>query len=231
MKLKGLLVSLAVLTLIVSPFFVVPRYLKVEKISCSSQFGPCNYELQKELTSFEGKALVEAKSGARSVLESNVKITDYFMRFQLPNRIIVDVVERKSYFALRQKGNELVALVDSDGSVVSFQENTSLPTLNISSTPPGVGEKADDRVVFAAELLLDMYTSYQVREGFLEEDMFTVDLLTGETVIFPLEGDREILLGSLVAILSRLKQADDASRIETANVSEIDLRFKNPVLR
>ena len=48
-------------------------------------------------------------------------------------------------------------------------------------------------------------------------------------VRFSLEGDIDVLAGSLRLIFSRLN--DETTGIRMGDVSEIDLRFKNPVIR
>jgi hypothetical protein len=45
-------------------------------------------------------------------------------------------------------------------------------------------------------------------------------------VIFPLEGDSDILLGGLRLIYSKIKEDGNL-----AGYSQIDMRYKNPVLR
>ena len=53
-----------------------------------------------------------------------------------------------------------------------------------------------------------------------------VKIAGGVKVIFPLEGDIDVLLGSLRLILSQLNNDEREIRI-----GSIDLRFENPVLR
>ena len=60
---------------------------------------------------------------------------------------------------------------------------------------------------------------YQVNKGEMINSGLVVELPTRVRVILPLEGSVEILLGSLRLIYSQVTD------------KEIDLRFKNPILR
>lgn len=68
----------------------------------------------------------------------------------------------------------------------------------------------------------------------MENNSLLVELNDYPKIIFPLEGDREVLVGTAIFILSKInkigisdgKIADIQSRIST-----IDLRYKNPVIK
>jgi len=62
-------------------------------------------------------------------------------------------------------------------------------------------------------------------------NLLTVELKDGIKVLFPQEGDRDFILGSLTLILSELKKDDMEANIEDRQFEIIDLRYKNPVLR
>jgi hypothetical protein len=77
-----------------------------------------------------------------------------------------------------------------------------------------------------------MFSSYQVREGIIEDESLVIELSQGPRVIFPLEGEKEVLLGSLRLVLSKLNNDAQDSKIENVSgASIIDLRFKNPVIK
>jgi cell division septal protein FtsQ len=168
-------------------------------------------------------SLFEAKKELKTVLTSDVLVTDFSFQFKLPNTLQVNLLERKPKFALKKRGSGAFALVDSRGIVVSYQDTSALPVLIMSDTPPNVGEMVSDKTLFALEILSDIFSMYQVKSGDLEDESLVIELKGGLRVIFPLEADRKVLLGSLRLILSRLN--------EESNVSTIDLRYKNPVLK
>ena len=70
-----------------------------------------------------------------------------------------------------------------------------------------------------------MNDMYQVNVGNIENDSLLVDITPKVRVIFPLEGDYKVLLGGLRLIYTKI--TTDYSGI----YSQIDMRYKNPVLR
>lgn len=93
-----------------------------------------------------------------------------------------------------------------------------------------MGEKVSQENLFVLNLIYSLYSSYQVGGGKIENQGLVIQLPQGITVIFPLEGDEAVLLGSLRVILDRLNEDIKDSRIEK-EVKVIDLRFQNPVLK
>jgi hypothetical protein len=102
-----------------------------------------------------------------------------------------------------------------------------------------LGERVDDETFFALELLNDMFTYYQIREGKKDSESLLIELKSGQNVIFPLEGDRKVIIASLGIILNKLNSEDNGTRIGSDDVGLedcqrgclIDLRFKNPVIK
>lgn len=225
MKYLKVPLKFVIVALIISPFFVVSRIIKVDEIRCQSQFGPCNTNIEASLDEVEerGGSLYEVKKRLQNILADNVLVSDYSFQFKLPNTLEIDLLERKPKYAIKQKETSSFALVDSSGYVVYFQEATTLPVLIVSEAPPNVGDLVSEKNFFALELLYDLFSSYQIRTGIIENESLVIELNQVPKVIFPLEGDREVLLGSLRLILSRL----NSSR----QVSTIDLRFKNPIIK
>jgi cell division septal protein FtsQ len=226
--------GLALLILFIGSFFALPRLLKIKEITCQSQFGPCNVEIQKTIDKVKngGKSLYDTKKELQTLLVSEILISDFSFQFKLPNILVINVIERKPKYAIRTKNSNSYALVDKEGYVVYFQEQTGLPILIVSEPPPNVGQKVSEKTFFALEILYSMFSSYQIREGIIEDESLVIELNQGPKVIFPLEGERDVLLGSLTLVLSRLNAGDEETKIENVSgASIIDLRFKNPVIK
>lgn len=234
MKYVKVFIVLCISALFVSPFIVVPRVLKVNVITCQSQFGPCNRNLEVRIKRVEDRkaSLYETKRELQKILSNDILVSDFSLQFKLPGRLAINLLERKPKYALKIRGTNSYALVGKEGYVIYFQDATNLPVLIVSEPPPNVGEVVSEEKLFALDLLYDMFSLYQVRTGAIENGSLVIELEQGPKVIFPLEGDREALLGSLRLILSKLNSDEQDSRIENVSgVSIIDLRFKNPVVK
>jgi len=220
--------------LLVSSFFVVPKKIKIKNIVCQSQFGPCNASILGSINKIGNgeKSYYDVKRELQGTLASNILVSDYSFHFRFPNIVEVNLLERKAKYAIKAEGTDSYALVDEEGYVIYFQDLTGLPFLTTIEPPPNVGKKVSDKVAFALEILYGTFSSYQVREGIIENESLVIELSQGPKVIFPLEGEREVLLGSLRLVLSKLNNDSQDFKIENVSgASIIDLRFKNPVIK
>jgi cell division septal protein FtsQ len=195
------------------------------QISCHSQYGDCPSEIKDQLSPLNGKNMFVAEKESKKKLESNLLVSEFSMQFKLPNILKIDVIVKKPLFALQNTDG--FALIDKDGIVLAQTKNSSLPSVIVKDVLPQVGGKIDANSLFALELIEGVYKMYQVKVGNIEENTLLVDLTGQIRVIFPLVGaDRDILLGSL-----RLIYADIQNPEKGTTFSQIDLRYKNPVLR
>jgi len=166
------------------------------------------------IAAFNGKNLVSAKAGVSKALKKNYIVSDFSLQFKLPNILSVQVLAKKPVFALYNTATNQSALIGPEGETLSISSGTSLPRLFINQNLPKPGERVSAN-----------YLLYQVGEGDLQSGSLTVDLPGPIKVIFPLEGDRDVILGALKLIYA--KTQGEGSR----KFSQIDLRYKNPVLR
>ena len=70
---------------------------------------------------------------------------------------------------------------------------------------------------------------YSINESIIENDYIKVKIKNYPQTLFSAEGDVDFLVGSIRLIFSRLN--DEAEGIRMNEIREIDLRYKNPVLR
>lgn len=229
---KKSIVAFVLSVLVFLSFFFLPKKIVVKNIDCQSQYGPCSDFLLSEVKKAEGKNLTEAKSYLGTLLKGESSVKDYSVRYRLPDSLTVHIIQREAEFGISFRGNSGVALVGQDGYVLAFQENPAVPVLTVDEPPPNVGEKVKDSTLFALQLMKDMSELYQAKNAAIKDNSLVVEIKTGQTVIFPLEGDKQILIASLGVILTRLNSENNETKIKTGSGSAvIDLRFKNPVIR
>lgn len=212
--------GLVLLVLALSPFFI-----KV-KIICKSQFGGCPVEIQSLTAKGNNKTLSAAKREIKKNLSGNYLVSDFSFQFKLPDILTVNLIVKKSFAAIVDTATKNAYLIGTDGKILSVSQGTTLPAVftdNINKKP---GDNVESGQLFSLKLISGVFEMYQVRSGILQNNTLLVELPAGTRVIFPLEGDTDILLGSLRLIYSRIQSADYAGKYK-----EIDLRFKNPVLR
>jgi len=233
---KRVLISIILLLSILGLYAGLPRIIIVRKISCLSQYGPCNQNIEAKLRLYEGQSLFRTEVNIGEFLISEEYIADFSTQFKLPNSLVVNLVERKAKYALTNKDKKGFALVDKTGTVIRIEHETTLPFVATAFNIPNVGESIDAKALFALNITYDIFSLYQTKEGVMESDRLEIDLANGLKVIFPLEGDRSVLLASLGLILNKLNEGGEGSRINGNNISlieahTIDLRFRNPVIK
>jgi hypothetical protein len=238
-KLRIILLALFLGMIVGVPSYFIPRKIVINNFSCENQFGPCRNQLIDKIEEQRGKNLLVARKKVKGELANDPLVSDYSTHYKIPDKIEVSVILRKPYFGITFNDSGTVALVDEEGYVIAYKEDTSLPTLDARSVPPQVGEKVNDETFFALSLLQDMYDYYQVKNASEEEGGVVFDMGGGKKALFPLEGDRQILVASLAVILTRLNAEETGTRIENVEGVRstclkgctIDLRYKNPVIR
>lgn len=200
----------------------LPRLLVIKKIICSSQDGGCDQVLISNLEVVLGKNLREAKKTLNSILSKDFLIKDYSLQYQIPETLRVYILIKKPKFALWNQNEKKGVLVDEKGLILSEIKETNLPKVIISGQLLSPGEMIKESQLFALKIVSDLNYFYQIKEGVLTDEGLEVNLNNGKKLIFPLMGDRRVLLGSLKVLLKD-------SKIEQVKV--IDLRFKNPILK
>jgi hypothetical protein len=187
--------------------------------------------MQKNLQALQGQNLEEVKIRIKTLIFNNPVITSYSTRFILPNSLMVNVLEKKPVYAIRPIADNIYFDIDKEGVAVKIQKENNLPLVTTSLKLPNVGEKIDNKMLFGLEIVNSIYYSYQVVDAAVENDSLTVLLPGGITVIFPLEGNRDALLGAFKLIFERLKADNSGANNDLGKITNIDLRFKNPVLK
>lgn len=201
-----------------------PFYIKV-RTECRSQYGECPAELTSKFNPNK-TSLISAKKNAKKVLSTNPLVVNYRTQFRLPGILLIDVVIKKPVFAIRGAESAQVALVDKDGRVLSIVTETALPTIIGTSENLKVGINVSAQDLFALQLIQGVYEMYQVASGFYQDGSLVVELPSQIRVLLPVSGERDLILGTLRLVYSKI-----VSEGQGGKYTEIDLRFKNPVIR
>lgn len=215
-KIFSWFVVVFVVVLVLSPFLITEFLIKV-KIECLSQFGQCPSEINSKLKTLNPKNLFNSKKNVTKILKTEALISDFSMQYKLPNILLVNLLVKKPMFAIKDVSSGKIFTVDINGNILSEVVSTTLPTVI----------QNDQKVnIYILNLMLGIYQMYQVGYGTIVNDALVVDIHHGLRVIFPVRGEApEVLLGALRLIYSKVTT-------EYAQVySEIDMRYKNPVLR
>jgi len=206
-------------------FYILLGSLKIEKIVCESQSGDCSLSIMDELRRFEGEKVRIAIKRAEKALENNVLVNDYRVRFVPLSTLKVILVEEKAEYALKNSSEDFYTLVDINGKILQKVEETRVEIINYDKKIPDVGGSMGGGQ-FALKLAKGVSRYYQVKSKTLDDNFFLIELTSGTRILFPLEGDTELLLGAMNLIVTKISNVP-----EFTDIVEIDLRYKNPILR
>lgn len=207
-------------------FLIILPFLIKVKIDCKSQYGDCPQQILDQLSTFEGKNLFYAKRGITKILKAEFLVSDYSLQFKIPNILHAELLVKKPVIAFKDVKSGSLVLVDAEGKVLSNGVDSALPVISVDEGLAKVGQNIGNVNLFALKLASGIYQMYQVRDFSIQEGNLLVELPGQIRVILPLEGDSQILLGSLRLIYSKIQNEGNIGKY-----SQVDLRFTNPVLR
>jgi hypothetical protein len=210
---KKLIIPFLFLVLVLS--FLMPVLIKVRP-ECRSQFGSCPKAVESEIRNLGSGSLYKTKKSISKILKNNPQVSNFSFQFKLPNILSVNLLVLKPEFAVFDKNSDKTYLVDASGKIIGESDTSPLPT---------VVQEGDGVNIFCLNLVKGVYEMYGVSRGEIREESLVIELPGPVRVIFPVRGENsQVLLGSLRLIYAKITT-------EPGRYSEIDLRFKNPVLR
>lgn len=209
-------------------FLIILPFLIKVKIDCKSQYGDCPQQILDQLSTIEGKNLFYAKRGITKILKTEFLVSDYSLQFKIPNILHAELLVKKPVIAFKDVKSGSLVLVDAEGKVLSLSNgvDSALPVISVDEGLAKVGQNIGNVNLFALKLASGINQMYQVRDFSIQEGNLLVELPGQIRVILPLDGDSQILLGSLRLIYSKIQDEGNIGKY-----SQVDLRFTNPVLR
>ncbi len=210
--------------------FNLTRFIKVTNIVCESQYGPCTDNITEKVSKLVGLNLSVTKSKLTQLFSEEPYVDKFSYQFQFPSRLHIQVVEKKPKFALKNQSQGLTAILARDGKVLSLKETSTLPTIDTDETLPNVGDNADSKDLFALEIVYALTHDYKIKSARANENHLVIEVIGGPRVIFPLEGDKDLLLGSFVLLVNGSENLIKNSTVGGLEGKIVDFRFKKPVI-
>lgn len=207
---------------------VIQKAISIKNVECKSQFGDCPNIILNSFNLRLPKNYKDTKIGIERALAENYLVEGYLISYKLFDKVRVDLVLKTPYFAAIDNSGQIYTL-DKDGLVLSKTDSTDLPKLKVLSYPFESGKNINPNVLFGLNILRKVGFLYTITEANLLQDELNILLSDGILVRFPLDGDLDVLVGSLRLIFSRLN--DESKGIKMSDIKEVDLRFKNAILR
>ena len=205
---------------------IIQKLIKIKTIECVTQYETCPDEFGFNL--YLGSDYKIAKREIEKLLNNNIQVNNYLLQYKIPSTIKIEINIKKPKYAIKDSNNNYY-LVGSDGLVLNIKNESSLPLLIRDDAQYKISDNISATDRFALDLIEKVAWLYSTDSGRVEGKELKIVLNEGKIVRFPLEGDSDFLVGSLRLIFSRLNEEKEGIRMN--DIQEIDLRFKNPVLR
>lgn len=232
MRVIRLIISLLLVLVIVGAFWGVPRLIKIKAIECANQYGPCSEILNEKLSPLIGQTFAQVKKSVSDLIGGDKLVSDYLLQYKIGGKVSLNVIEKVARGAIKIEGQEKYLLVDSEGEVIAEKETTTLPVIEIGFLEVKLNDTINSQYLKAVQLLSDLNRIYGVGRGIVKDEALFIDLPGSIEGVFPLNREKEVLLGALKLIIDRLNsEAKDIKINGEEKVKIIDLRFDNPVLR
>lgn len=201
----------------------------VSSVVCKTTSGECPQGVTDNFSGIVGQPLFGSKAKLVQRLEQDALVNAFSISYKLPNSLVVDVDLRKASYALWATGYKDAAIVDRSGVVLGYSNSPGLPTIVVESTTPPVGEVVPESMRKASYIYAKVALLHPISGAVLSQDYLAIQLADSYQVIFPLDSDTDVVVGSLALLLARLNSPVQEFTIDS--VSTIDLRFNNPVLK
>lgn len=225
------LITITTVSLIVGLVFI-QKFIKIREIQClDHEDKECSQKIVKLISNSKDQKNYIVVNEINNILKNEVLIKKYSIQYMFPDVLLVKVIQRNPVYAVKSKDSNWINLIDADGYVTDIVDSTIFPLLFTDGGLVNQGEKIDNSICFALKIVKLVSQTYKIDSAVLKNE--SLEVITGEglKVVFPRSGDIDYLLGSFKLIVSRLNNLELDSTIENNKFKEVDLRYKNPVLR
>ncbi len=216
---KYLSILLMILFVYCIPAFI-KILIKIDKVECVSQLGPCDY-------SFQLGNYSHVKKQIDMQLRQDVRLSSYIVQYKIPSTIKIEINLKKPIYSIKNS-NGTYFLLDKNGLIIGISQESESTSL-LSDSNYSVGQITDEKTLFALRLLEKINIVTNVYDSKITNNYLTTHAKNDILILFPLDSDIDLLAGSLKLIFSRLNEGSEGIRME--DVREIDFRFKNPIIR
>ena len=217
---KFLSILLIIIFIFLLPTFI-QKFVNITKIECKTQFGECKQQFQI------GNYFV-VKKQINEILSKDITVNSFSFKYKLPGIVKIETNIKQVKFAIKNSSNKFY-LIDKDGLVIDIQPESPVLSLYFDNADYNLGDKVPENIFFSLKLIDKINWLYAIDTVSFDNDFIKVNLKQNKIVYLPIEGDIDLLSGSLRLIFSRLNDGTEGIRME--DVREIDLRYKNVVLR
>lgn len=225
-KVAGFLIT----GLIVIAFIYGVISFQIKAIDCVSQFTKCNDNISSALINVEKGNIITTRRNIVKVISQNPLIKKYWVQLNLNGKYIVMVEERVPKYCVESNAGKYVT--DSEGLVIKINDNGNIRCIQSVEDEYKLGDRLSVRDYFNETLLYKIRNIADIGYAYLEQNNLVVEYKGNIKLIFPKEGDADLLAGKAYYTVSQFDNIEEyIIEIGNYSISEIDFRFNDPVVK
>lgn len=225
---KILSIVLIAILLVFTPT-AIKKSIKISNIVCVSQFGECHKELVDSFVLATGRDYKIVKKYLEDILNNDSRVDSYLIQYRIPSTVKVEINSKKPKYSIYSRTNQKTYQIGEDGTLLSETSSSDLLKISVDGLETNLGEKISNEYLNASLIMEYLNFLFSIKEGEVQKNILKVQSNDGVSILIPLDNDINLMIGSLRLIFSRLN--DGSEGIRMSDIREIDLRFKNPILR
>jgi hypothetical protein len=227
MRKAGFFLILVFVVLVVVFCFKVS---KISSIECVSQFTKCNGNTLASIEKVEKSSIVATKINLKKALSDDPLVKKYSLQLKLNGKYIVLIEERIPKYCL--KSNNENYFFDSDSVLIKINGGENIKCIEESGISYKLRDRLNNKDSFLQNVFYNMRNISDLGRAYVENENLIVEYKGKTKLIFPTEGDAEVLAGKAYYTVSQFDKIEKyIIDIGNLSVSEIDFRYKDPVVR
>lgn len=203
---------------------------KIADVDCVSQFTKCNENILNSLNKVEKGNVIVTRRNIVKAISQNPLIKKYSVQLNLNGKYIVMVEERVPKYCV--EGEEEKYISDSEGLIIKINDSGSIMCIDSVEEKYKLGDRLSVRDYFNETLLYKMRDISGIGNIYLEQNNLVVEYKGSIKLLFPKEGDTDVLAGKAYYTVSQFDKIEKyIIEIGNYSISEIDFRFNDPVVK
>lgn len=224
-----------------SAFLYFTLLVDIQHVDCVSYEAKCHPAVVESINLDLPNNIYKTKKIIRNTLSQNKSISNYFVKFNYPNRLLVIVETHQPRFALVSNDDgSWYSIIGDNGIVMSIEETTELEYLYVSSLP-NPGEFISEDLINSYKIYKNIKFYFEINKVVIMDDGLLLYSERGHQAMLPYDGDPEVLVGAVMVVFDRLNTLAENSIMDNRDYKEfkslcldgclVDFRFHNPVIK
>jgi hypothetical protein len=205
-------------------------FIKVKEVICVSQFYACNESLRNKIDSINKGSLIQTRRNLIGLLKDEASVKSFSFQYQLDGKLILHINEREVKYCITNNGSSYYA--DELGKVIKIDNAIGVNCVQNTKSKYKIKDSLNNEDLISEQIYYRLRSLDTVQSGFIEDKKFVIEYRDGIKLIFPLEGQANVLIGRAYYTISQFGKINEyIIGNGFGGITEVDFRYNNPVIR